>query len=95
MNLQVEHLHQRPRVAGLIATASIVVPCWVHLIIFKLPGPIHNNWSTKTSHEGPCAQTVYALALKQSLYRYYGAKVHSIWVRGPLGQELQWRLQVP
>ena len=30
--------------------------------------------------EGPCAQTVYTLALKQSLDRYFGAKVYTICV---------------
>ena len=35
--------------------------------------------------KGPCNQTVYTLALKQSLYRYFGAKVYTIWVHGPLG----------
>ena len=28
---------------------------------------------------------IHTLALKQSLYRYFGAKVDAIWVHGPLG----------
>ena len=35
--------------------------------------------------KGPCTQIVYTLALKESLYRYIGAKLYTIWVHGPLG----------
>ena len=35
---------------------------------------------------GPCTQKVDALALKYSLYRYFKAKVYTIWVHGPLGK---------
>ena len=36
--------------------------------------------------KGPCAQIVYTLALKYSLYGYIGPKVYTIWVHGPLGE---------
>ena len=39
----------------------------------------------KHNAKGPCAQIVYTLALKYSLYRYIGPKVYTIWVHGPLG----------
>ena len=38
--------------------------------------------------KGPCAQIVYTLALKKSLYRYFGAKVYAIWARGILGEAI-------
>ena len=37
------------------------------------------------SANGPCAQTVYTLALMKSLYRYFRANVYTTWVQGPLG----------
>ena len=51
-----------------------------------LPG-IRSAWAKKSDVrlEGPCSQIVYTLALKHSLYRYIGPKVHTIWVYGPLG----------
>ena len=40
----------------------------------------------KAYPQSPCAQLVYhALALKYSLYRWFGAEVYSIWVHGPSG----------
>ena len=35
--------------------------------------------------KGPCTHIVYTLALKCSLYRYFGPKVYAIWAHGPLG----------
>ena len=35
---------------------------------------------------GPCTQTVYTLALKNSLYRCIGPKVYTFWVHGALGE---------
>ena len=35
--------------------------------------------------KGPCTQRVYTLAFKYSLYRYFGAKVYTVWVHGPIG----------
>ena len=35
--------------------------------------------------KGPCTQIVYTLPLKYSPYRYFWAKVSTIWVHGPLG----------
>ena len=41
--------------------------------------------------KGPCAQPVYTLALKYSLYRYIGPKVSTLWVHGRLGPSTQRR----
>ena len=38
----------------------------------------------KNVPKDPCTQTVYALASKLSLYRYFLAKVYTMWVHGPL-----------
>ena len=37
--------------------------------------------------KGPCTQIVDTLALMSSLYTYFGAKVYTIWVHGPLGKD--------
>ena len=50
-----------------------------------LPG-IRSAWAKKSDvrleglffPKGPCSQIVYTLALKHSLYRYIGPKVHTI-----------------
>ena len=34
---------------------------------------------------GPCTQTVYTLGPKYLYRDYFKAKVHSIWVHGPVG----------
>ena len=35
--------------------------------------------------KGPCTQIVDTLALKSSLFEYFGAKAYATWAHGPLG----------
>ena len=43
--------------------------------------------------KGLCTEIVHTLALKQSLYRYTGDKVYTIWVHGPLGLCIGFKLR--
>ena len=64
------------------ACSRLFGPTWglgVDLYFLSCPESV----GLQTVPQGPCAQIVYTLALKQSLYRYFGAKVYTIWVHGP------------
>ena len=57
----------------------------IHIYIYILSVVVNHYAYYFISPKGPCTHMVYTWASKSSLYRYFGAKVYTIWVHGPLG----------